>query len=240
MRLKTFLILTIFLAGIQQSCFGQLYEYYLEMASNYLSIGDTENAVFYAKKAIAKDSTKAGGYYFLGSAYSDGGQFEEALQALKKAEPAVDEEIEVFYMLGHVYDRLGFFQESYAYFSKYVAIDSTSLFPLTRKAHIACKIEKYDEAKRILDHVLSIEPQRIQALNIYGLYHESREEYTEAISYFTRIIELDDADVTAYYNRCRMHAFLENKEENCADCKKASLMGIPDAEFFLLDAERCK
>ena len=220
--------------------YGQLFEFYISESSSYLDKGNTDQAKYYANKAIKKDSMKSDGYYFLALAYLEEENFEDALTNLNNAESHNPKSIQILKLLAEVHDRISNFQYSYEYYNKYLKLDSSNLSVLSDKAWIACKLDRYEESESILNKVLQFDSLNTDALNIYGLLRENQKNYIEAIKYYSLVIEIDPNYAPAYYNRCRNHAFLKNKKENCADCKKAIELGIQDAMLFILDKKKCK
>lgn len=232
------LLLTITLTTVQL-CYSQLYDYYISESSKQLTLQNFDLAKFYANKAIHNDSLKPGGYYFHGVANYHEGNYKDALKYLKKSDSLKPKWSQTLRMLAIVNNELSDFKSSYFYYTEYIQLDSLNLEVLSNMAWIECKLEKYNDAERTLNKILKMDSINLEALNIYGLFYERQKNYIKAIEYFSRIIELDSNNATAYYNRCRNHAFLKNYPENCSDCKKANELGIEDALLFLIKKKRC-
>jgi tetratricopeptide (TPR) repeat protein len=82
--------------------------------------------------------------------------------------------------------------------------------------------EKYDEALKVLNESISLNPNNYLAFFARGKAYESVEEYDKAISDYTEAIRLDPSDKNSYF--CRGRSYL-GKEE----CEKA----IPDFNEYI-------
>jgi len=258
------LILLIFLLFSLPDANSQLYDYYLNKGKSYAEVKNYSQAVFYYNKAIDNSPNKSLGYFMKGSAEYYLLNFEQALIHLNKA-ISIDPQYPVPYKCrGMIYEELNknqFTNDEYDSltldeynqlefvdynqlalndYNQYLKTHDDDLFIMSSKCWLLIKLDKNDEAKILIEQILIIDSNHIETINVLGLYYEDRKNYDKAIESFSRIIEIDSMNATAYYNRCRNNAFLENMAENCSDCKRAIELGIEGAELFVLKANNCK
>lgn len=77
-----------------------------------------------------------------------------------------------------------------------------------------------------LDEVLKLSPKNVYALFDKGNAYMTMDDYTSAISCYTRALEIKPDLAAAYYNRGLMFLRMGNKDQGVADLSKAGELGV--------------
>lgn len=97
-----------------------------------------------------------------------------------------------------------------------------------RKAVNLSSLERFDEARTLLEEVSKADPKELRPLEALGNIMRSRKMFAEAVTYFTQAIDLigkpDSRHWGYYYARGTAHERLKNWPAAEADLKKALLL----------------
>ena len=250
------LILVIFILFSLPDANSQLYDYYVNKGKSYAQVKNYSQAIFYYNKAIDHSPNKSLGYFMKGTAEYFLLDYEQSLIHLNKA-ISIDPQHAIPYKCrGMLYEELNQKQFSNDEYDKltldeynqlkfvdynqlalndynvYLEAHDDDLYILSKKSLLLIKSDKFEEAKILIDAALKKDSVHIETINVLGLYYEFRKNYTKAANTFGRIIQLDAANATAFYNRCRNNAFLKNFDQNCSDCRKAIELGIDEGRII--------
>ncbi|MBQ9076619.1 MAG: tetratricopeptide repeat protein [Muribaculaceae bacterium] len=77
-----------------------------------------------------------------------------------------------------------------------------------------------------MDHVIKLSPRMAQAYYNKGIIYSEMQDYTSALSAYSKAIELKTDLGEAYYNRGYVYLKLGNKDAGIADLSKAGELGI--------------
>jgi len=123
------------------------------MAGILLKMGDYENALKEAKKAVKELSEDPVAWYNLGLAYYRNERIEDAKVALEEAAKLDEKFTEAWELLSTIYIKEGEFEEAYRTLKKALSIEKKH--GTLVNMGIACyELEKYDEALKYLDEAL--------------------------------------------------------------------------------------
>lgn len=126
--------------------------------------------------------------------------YTSALEELKKGEVLDRDNPEILYNLGIAYTRLGLYKTALEYFSRVLSLESRFIETLNVKKNIAfCLIhlEKYDEALKSLENILSDFPSDIQALNMKGYSLEKSGRINDSIRAYSEVFRYDKSNLNS-------------------------------------------
>jgi len=126
--------------------------------------------------------------------------YDSAIDELKRAEMIDRENPEILFNLGIAYCRKGLFQTSNDYFHKVLDLKISYINNAVVKKNIAfCLInnQKYDEALKFIDEVISDFKSDIHALNMRGYCLEKKGELKNALKTYREIFRYDRSNTNS-------------------------------------------
>ena len=97
----------------------------------------------------------------------------------------------------------------------------TDAATLYEKARLFQKSGRLQEAKRVYEETLSLDPDYVDALNNLGVIHIYDKDYSAARALFAKAIRLKSDYVDAYYNLACLHALNGKLTQSLSHLKKA-------------------
>ncbi len=97
----------------------------------------------------------------------------------------------------------------------------TDAATLYEKARLFQKSGRLQEAKRLYEETLSLDPDYLDALNNLGVIHIHDKNYSAARAFFAKAIRLKSDYVDAYYNLACLHALKGELTQSLSHLKKA-------------------
>jgi len=92
---------------------------------------------------------------------------------------------------------------------------------LYEKARLFQKSGRLQEAKRLYEKTLSVDPDYVDALNNLGVIHIHDKNYSAARAFFAKAIRLKPDYVDSYYNLACLHALKGELTQSLSHLKKA-------------------
>jgi len=92
---------------------------------------------------------------------------------------------------------------------------------LYEKARLFQKSGRFQEAKRLYEKTLSVDPDYVDALNNLGVIHIHDKNYSAARAFFAKAIRLKPDYVDSYYNLACLHALKWELTQSLSHLKKA-------------------
>ena len=125
------------------------------------------------------------------------------------------------------------YDEAYTAFDAMLVADPANTTALKNKANISIKNKDY--ASAVSDYSALIEVEN-KPTNYYNraLSYMRLENWDEAMTDLTKVIELDASNAEAYYNRSNVYLQLKDNDSACADMRKAGELGYKDAINYIL------
>jgi tetratricopeptide (TPR) repeat protein len=138
-------------------------------------------------------------YFNLGEIYRRSGNIEKAIECFKKAIELYEFDAAACNNLAVVFKSLGMNKEAYKYLMKAIKADPTDFKAYTNLAHlISEEYLKYEDAQRLLEFALEINPNHIDALLKLGALHlDYFENRALAKETFLKAHEIDPTDLEA-------------------------------------------
>ena len=91
-----------------------------------------------------------------------------------------------------------------------------------------------DEAERIYQKILALQPLHLDALNNIGVIYMSRNRNADALAVLNRAVEVKDANADPYYNLACIHARMGDTASSLEYLKKAIALN-PEAKDWAKD-----
>ena len=145
----------------------------------------------YKKALLLSNNKNAGAFYGLGNVYFRQRNFQDALESFQESVKADENFAEGYFMIG----RILFLSENYygaaEAFQKY-----SQLKPGTQTGNSYFARSKYalgelDEAERLLNEVLTIDPDNALAFKYLGYIETDKKNYDKALEYFEKVPEIE-------------------------------------------------
>ena len=92
---------------------------------------------------------------------------------------------------------------------------------LYEKARLLQRDGRLQEAKRLYEKTLSLDPDHVNTLNNLGVIHIRNKDYSAARGFFAKAIQKRRGYVDAYYNLACLHALKGELAESLSQLKKA-------------------
>lgn len=127
-------------------------------------------------KAVARDSSVAWGYDWLGMAYAELGDFENSIRTYYRAFELSEGTVEVGAGLGHALGLAGEYRAAKKMADYYAAASETRYIPPVQRAFIHIGIEEYDEAIRLLEQAYGEKSWFLIFMNVEPWYDPIRED----------------------------------------------------------------
>jgi tetratricopeptide (TPR) repeat protein len=189
-------------------------EGYINSGDDFYEAQDYQRAVLEYSKAIKKEPKNPTGYIRLGCAYDK----------LEKYEAAINEYNEVLklppmqILYGETYN---------------MHVSAYSLRASSYK-----NLRNFDEAEADCYAALSIDPIHLPCLLTLGDIYSSRDNYNEAIKWYTKAIRLEPEDDIAYWLRGDLHKITGNYEKAIIDYKTVLKLN-PKNKYMKDDIAEC-
>lgn len=169
-------------------------------------------------EAIQKAFSESYGYEY-------NGEYVKAIEVLKKVYS--EEAYEINLRLGWLNYMGGYFTESLAYYQRCIDLKPLSLEAKFGYVYPASAIGNWEKVKKQYNDILEIDPQNTSANYRLGSIYYGNEDYTKAISYFEKVVNLYPFD----YDALLMYAWTSLKLGKLREAKvlfNKVLMNKPD------------
>ncbi len=94
-------------------------------------------------------------------------------------------------------------------------------------------LHKQEEAKRLFEEAIKIDPKNYAAYFYLGNYYSNKRKYHKAIGFYNQAIAINAHFADAYFNRGEAKFYLQDKKGACADWKLAAKNGRKNLEAKL-------
>ncbi len=108
---------------------------------------------------------------------------------------------------------------------------------LYEKARLFQKSGRFQEAKRLYEETLSLDPDYADALNNLGVIHIHDKNYSAARAFFAKAIRLKPDYVDSYYNLACLHALKRELTQSLSHLKKAVSLDQSVKDWVLTDSD---
>jgi len=165
---------------------------YVQLAAEYLRIGDHASALSKAKKAVQKDPRNANAYLVLGLVYERLGELDKALTAYRMGREADSRNPYVLNAYGSLLCRLKEYEKSLEAFEQALEnpLYDTPWVALTNAAHCALQADDQARAEKYLLQALQANPEYPPALAQMARISYDQGRYLSARAYIQRYREV--------------------------------------------------
>ena len=173
----------------------------LKLAEIFLYVKKHEESVGLIDKALKLDQFNAKGYFMKGMNFKELGDTAKAISSMQTAVEQNPEYYDAFIQLGLLFASKAD-KAAVMYYDNALKLNPTSAEALYNKAKFLQDISAWEQSLAIYEELLKLNPNDKKVhYNIGVVTMLGKEEYTNAIPYFNKVIELDAQDYYAYYSR---------------------------------------
>ena len=123
------------------------------------------------------------------------------------------EEQNVWYMLAKLNNKSGFYQEEKQCLEKLVALGSQDIMILNRLSTLRLESDELEEALKVTDLVIKIDPTNYAALFTAGIVYKRQNIFDRAIEMFTKALEVDPQDADPWVHLGEISLRLDRFDE---------------------------
>ncbi len=196
--------------------------------------GDEDKALADYKKAVSIDPSYGYGYIYIGKYYRTRGDYQEAVDAYTDGIGSSEADYRYYYYRGISYEALGEDAAAEADYRKAVELEPAREYNYIRLGNLLFTNWEYEEAEAVYSDGIAHVGETTELCNMRARSYFLTERYEEALSDFTRVIELGGRDLeNDYYLRYMTQVKLGNLEAALSDITQAILHSqYPVADYF--------
>ncbi|MFW6134581.1 MAG: tetratricopeptide repeat protein [Elusimicrobiota bacterium] len=142
-------------------------------------------------------------------------RYKRALRKFGAAANTKPDEAEAYFWIGAAADLIKEkpIEYSIGAYKKAVELDPTHIEAHFALSSIYMEMEKYDEAKKHLDAILSVKPNDYETLNSYGTFYAKQKNYDKAVEYFNKVLNIKPKYRQTLLNMGRIYCYQEKYKE---------------------------
>lgn len=151
--------------------------------------------LIFSRSANAQDYSQIQEAFRTSYSYERTGEYSKAIDAMKTV--YLEDSYEINLRLGWLTYMAGFFTESVAFYTKAIDLKPMSIEPRFGYVYPASALGNWEQVKTQYLEILKIDPQNTKANYRLGSIYYGNEDYTTAIKYFEKVINLYPFDYDA-------------------------------------------
>ena len=197
-------------------------EAYNNRGVTYESLMECEKAIADYTKAIELDPESAGVYNNRGVASESQGEYEKAIVDYTKVIELDPEKFFGYYNRGLAYDALGEYESAIADYTKVLELAPDNAIAYNKREGAIKSQNEKEKALAIekYNNINDFAPVDVNDYYYRGNFYEALGEYENAIADYTKAIELDLENASAYSNRGNAYKNLGKYQEAITDFTK--------------------
>ncbi len=197
--------------------FPENVEALLKLSEMYFLVKQYQKGIDYANKALKVDENLAKAYYLKGSIYRESGDTSKAISSLETAIEQDNRFEDAFYDLGVLYAAKKN-PLALEYYNNALKINPSGLDALYARAKLLQDLGKIDEALNEYQAMVKLHGDCENCYyNLGAITLEIKKDPKQALSYFTKAIELNPNYLEAYFARGYTYSLLKDKVSAKAD-----------------------
>ena len=170
-------------------------------------------ALNFARTAFAIRPTSVAARLMLAGALSQSGRKDESLATLKRLMEDVDIEPNDLATIGQSLHGKRLFDQARLFLERAATENPGNAEPHAYLSNSHFHLNRIDDAQRVGEQALQIEPDNLISLLTVGAVHLKRKELEQALRYFDRSVEAHPANSSAHYHRALSLQELERLDE---------------------------
>lgn len=200
---------------------------YFNRGSAYLQEQKYDLAIADYTKAIALDPKFSSAYFNRGVSYKKKEQYTQALADYAKVVQFEPKDADVYKNQGIVYEILKNYDQAILNYTKAIEFGGKKYSDLyiARGNIYLNNMEKLDLALADYNTAIRLFPEQANGYNNVGVVYLTKEQFTPAITNFTKAIELDPKYLVSYINRADCYDAIGNAKLADLDRKKYGDLG---------------
>jgi tetratricopeptide (TPR) repeat protein len=192
------------------------------LGSVYRNLYRYEDTVAAYQKAVEINPKYAYAHVGLGNVYRDLGRYEDAIAACQKAIDIDPQFVYALAGLGNVYRDLGRYKDAIATYQKAIGINPKEGYVYLELADMYLDLSKFDKAEEVCAKASEVDSKNPWVFNTKGSIQGLQGNYSKAIEYFKKTIEIKPGFMGAAYNNVgEIFSFSGQYEEAIEWYKKA-------------------
>lgn len=192
----------------------------------YGAISDYTNAISYKEDYVEAYLRRA-------KCYSTLKQYDKAITDYEKAEIFIKEKDVIKANIGNIYAIINKLDISLRYLDEAVQLNPKNPKNYYFRAQTKEKMGQNEGAFFDLTKCLELDPNDLNAIQQRGILRGNMKDYQGAINDFNKLIEFVPDEGMTYYNRAVTYYLMGEKEKCLNDLRKASSMGLSDADELI-------
>lgn len=197
--------------------FPENVEALLKLSELYFLVKQYQKGIDFANKALKVDENLAKAYYLKGSIYRESGDTSKAISSLETAIEQDNRFEDAFYDLGVLYAAKKN-PLALEYYNNALKINPSGLDALYARAKLLQDLGKIDEALTEYQAMVKLHGDCENCYyNMGAITLEIKKDPKQALSYFTKAIELNPNYLEAYFARGYTYSLLKDKISAKAD-----------------------
>ncbi len=197
--------------------FPENVEALLKLSELYFLVKQYQKGIDFANKALKVDENLAKAYYLKGSIYRESGDTSKAISSLETAIEQDNRFEDAFYDLGVLYAAKKN-PLALEYYNNALKINPSGLEALYARAKLLQDLGKIDEALTEYQAMVKLHDDCENCYyNMGAITLEIKKDAKQALSYFTKAIELNPNYLEAYFARGYTYSLLKDKISAKAD-----------------------
>ena len=166
--------------------------------------GDIEAAVVSLRKAVEANPEDASVAALLGAYLKEAGRPAQTVAVLKSYADSSEPDLEVLMVQGGALARIGRIKEAIGAFDKALAMDPTNAQAKANLGTVYLLTRNHTRARQVMEEALRLDDNVARAHNALGVIAFETGHADEAISHWTRAIEINPREWDTLSNLCRV------------------------------------
>lgn len=209
--------------------YDSLADCFVNRSQLYVKMGRKESAINDLKEAIRLDSTNYHAWYNL-AVLDEGTQLPQSLLRNEDFTPMLN-------LFGANAYESGNFDRAVMYHMKAIEANPDDDLAYISRGKALLRTGDYGQARQDFIKALQLNSSRSEAFYLIGnsLFHERR--YQDAIGFYEQYLSVDKGYENVWFNAAMAYLGLKEKEKSCQYLKKASNLGMAQADSMI--AKHC-
>ena len=218
--------------------FTQTARDYFKIGRQHIEAKAWQEAADAFGKAIEIKPDWAVAYTLRGRAYQAMGNWKEALENLDNALKYDDSHFRPWQVRAQVRDKMGDKEGAVADYTQMLERNPAHQSSRLKRLHLLYGLKRYQEALDDCEILIKAQPENVRLYQVEAMLFESLDRPKDAVSSYTKAIDLDGTNPKYYFNRGQIKLVLQDEKGSCKDFKKSVALGGEKAKDWLTFCEK--